>query len=237
MSTRNPPEHVDEPRGELPLLFAVGTTGTVEPPQQRPEDDAEDDDARRHDQRDHPGDLAQEGQNHGVGDHSTGAGPGHIERAGNQPHVADADGDDLTGGDTAREGRSECHTVFHDRIDRSQRTVEPDLGHGAVPEDAQDGVGQAYHEDRGGPGDEGAWLLGAQTTVDRLGDQVRRDREADHPERTPERAQRGAPPLLPGQPSQIPSGPPCPHPLIIADASRAFPPRIRKAWSGSRARR
>jgi hypothetical protein len=198
-----PADDVDEPVGERALVVAVAGAGALQPAQHRPHHDGQ----HRHPGEHHDGqqrrDLQQQRGHDDVGDDRAEPGPGHGQGLGEHPDVGDADGDDLPRADPPRQRGTEAGGVRDDRSHGAETAVQPDLRHGPVPQDGQNRVDHADHEEHGHPGGQRRQVAPLQPAVDGLRQQVRRERQPDHPQR-PEQRAGGDPQLLPPhEPPQV----------------------------------
>ncbi|GAA5024449.1 hypothetical protein GCM10025734_82970 [Kitasatospora paranensis] len=161
-----PADHVLEPGGQSPLLLAVAGLHVAESADQWGDHSAHQRDADQHDGGEQRGDGKQQDRHGADRDQRADAGADEGEGSGDLAHVADADGDDLAGGDQPGQRRAEPDGLPDHDPDGAEAGIHPQPGHGPVAQHADSGVQQTGHQDERGPADHGARPSGLETVVD-----------------------------------------------------------------------
>lgn len=199
-----PRHEVTGERGQLPLLLAVAALGAVQPAEQRADRQGEGGDAEQDDQGEQRGDAEEQDGGDGVGGGRADAGAGDGQGLGDPADVPRLEVGEFPGGDLPGQGGAEAGDMAGDHLHGPVGGVHPDPGHGAVPQDAEDGEGGAGGEQRARPQEQRPGVPAAQTVVDRPGQQVGRGDEQAHPGRAPEGPEQHAATLTGRQPPQEP---------------------------------
>lgn len=188
--------------GEVPLLLPVGPFGAVQPLHQRADGHGQQGDAEQYHERQRCGDAEQQHGGRGVGDHRAHTRPGDGQGLCDPARVPCLQMRQFTSGHLARQSRAEPGDLPDDDLHRAVRGVDPDQGHRAVAQDAEDGDERADREEGRHPQDQLPPVSRPEAAVDRLCHEVRRQHQRAHPGAAPQGSQKDPAALPRHQPPQ-----------------------------------
>ncbi|GHA12912.1 hypothetical protein GCM10010329_39620 [Streptomyces spiroverticillatus] len=145
------PDDVPEPGRESTLLLPVRGLYPLEAAQQRPEHERDQRYADQDENGELPGDGEQESGDDQAGDRRADPGTGDGQHVRHRGGVAEPDGDHLSRTHPAGQRGPEPGGVGDDEAGRAEDGVEPDPGHGAVPNDREVRVERPDTEQRRAP--------------------------------------------------------------------------------------
>ena len=190
--------------------------GPFQPAQQGPDDYGDRRYAQEHDQRQERRHRPQHDGDDQIRDDRANTRPGQRQYVRDLPDVGAGHRGDLPGGEPTRENGADPREVTQHNGRRPGGRILPDERHRAVPHDAQPREANTRYDDRGDPQQEGPDIVRAQPIVNSAGDEIRPDRQSDHPSRANQAAPQYPPRLASHQPPDV--------------TQRA--PRIWNAWFG-----